>query len=107
MRLTDVFPWLGGFITALAALLGAYAALKAKRIDNRNVTRQETQQSLNAQNVLLDRYEKRITTLEEKVELSSTKLESAMAAREEAIAAHQECESKLAAIEARITEMGG
>jgi septal ring factor EnvC (AmiA/AmiB activator) len=106
--------WVIGVLTSLAALLGAYAALKARSIDAKTATRKETQQALDAQSVLLDRYESRIATLEDHVETIEKTAEDAIAARNEMRRMHKECERSLQATfdrlmlaEARISELGG
>jgi hypothetical protein len=110
----DALPWLGGILTAAAALLGAYAALKAKRIDDKTATRAETQQALDAQGLLLNRYEKRIGILEKQVDAIQDIADGAIAARNEMRLIHKECDrslrhtmERLKIAEAKISELGG
>ena len=104
----------GGVLTAIAALLGGYAALKARSIDDKTATREETQQALNAQSALLDRYEKRIAQLETQVAGIRQTADDAVAARNEMKLIHEECDrslnqtlSRLKRAEARILELEG
>lgn len=103
----DWLPLVGGVSTALAAILGAYAALKARRTEGRAADREETQQVLNAQATLLDRYEKRIDKLERKVHSLERKAEDLLVARDEVTAMHRDCTQRLRIAEARILELGG
>lgn len=64
-----------GLFAGLAAILGAYATILSRRVDQKTSSREDTQQIIDSQNDLLDRYEinnkaleSRIVTLEKKVE---------------------------------------
>lgn len=112
--MSSLLSVLGGTFTALAAVVASYAALKARQVDQKTQTRQETQQALDAQSALLNRYEKRIGWLETEYHKIQVTAEDALAARNEMIHAHQRCESDLAAVsdrlriaETRIMEIGG
>lgn len=112
--MSDWLPWVGGTLTAIAALLSGYAAVKARKTDDRAATREETQQALDAQSNLLTRYERRIdaqdkeiATLRERIAIVEAKAEDAIAARNEVAAKHTECERRLAALEASINPAGG
>ena len=76
---------LGVLATLIASVTGGYAAIAARRTEKRTATREETQQALDAQGELLDRYEKRIESLEATVERT--------------LARHAECEARLFLIE--------
>jgi hypothetical protein len=98
-------PWLGGTLTAIAAVLGAYAAIKARSTEARTATREETQQALDAQDRLLDRYEAKIIELERRVDRCEVVADRALAGRNEARLMHRECERRLKIAEARIAEL--
>lgn len=83
---------LGVLATLIASLTGGYAAIASRRTEKRAATRQETQQALDAQTELLDRYEKRIGGLEEQVERT--------------LARHMECEARLYVIEREAVTRG-
>jgi septal ring factor EnvC (AmiA/AmiB activator) len=89
---------------ALAALLSAggtwYAVQASRRTEKRSATREETQQALDAQDKLLDRYEKRIEKLEDSVK-------TAVAEAAEAKSHNQSCERRLALIEHMLVDLGG
>lgn len=82
-------------LTVVAAVLGSYAAVVARRTEGRSATREETQQALEAQDNLLDRYERRIGVLEARCEVQDKKIEDALARAMTGEQAHRECERKL------------
>lgn len=82
-------------MTAVAAVLGSYAAVVAKRTEGRSATREEIQQALDAQTGLLDRYERRIKTLEDRSARQDTMIEDALGRAMNAEQAHRDCEKKL------------
>lgn len=105
--MSELLPWIGGISTALAAVLGAYATIKARHTETQSADREETQQALDAQSALLNRYEQRIDKLESKVADVEAKAEDAITAKGEFQIMHKDCERRLAIAEARIAELGG
>lgn len=117
----DTLTLVGGILTGIAALLGGYAALKARQVEGRTATREETQQALNAQSELLNRYETRIEDQETLISSLRTKIDRALELQIKMAKAHQQCEasleveqnarkqleSRLRIAEARIAELGG
>lgn len=84
---------LGVIATLIATATGGYAAIQSHRTERRSATRHETQQALDAQSELLDRYEKRIEVLETSIET--------------ALARHAKCEARLMILERQVVELGG
>lgn len=105
--MAELLPWIGGISTAIAAVLGAYATIKARHTETQSADREETQQALDAQAALLNRYETRIEKLEQKVDTVEHRADDAIAAKGEFQLMHQDCERRLRLAEARIAEMGG
>lgn len=105
--MSEWLPWIGGILTAVAAVLASYAVIKQRQNEGKSIGKDELQQALDAQNGLMDRYEKRIERLEARIEVTEKKAEDAIAARDEMNLKHRSCESRLALAEARIAELGG
>ena len=91
---------LGGITALLSACATWYAVAASRRTEKRTATREETQQALDAQDKLLDRYEKRIEKLEDSVK--SAVADAAMAKTHNA-----SCEHRLALIEHMLVDLGG
>lgn len=85
----------GGFLGAVSSLMGAYAVIQSRRTEQRSATREETQQALDAQNVLLDRYEKRIEHLETRNNALHGQVNKALGQLAIAKETHKECEKNL------------
>lgn len=95
---------LGGLATILSGIAGTYAVIMARRTEARSATREETQQALEAQSGLLDRYEKRIESLESKVQSLEKTADDALGRAMSAESAHRDCEQRL---EVALLEMQG
>lgn len=102
-------PWvgLGAVATAFGSFMGGWAALRARATEKKSASREETQQALDAQTALLDRYEKRIAYLEGQNEKLHAKVNDVLARNAMQSEAHKDCERRLALAEARISELGG
>lgn len=103
----DALTATGGVLTACAAVLAAYAAVRAKKTDDRSADREETQQALEAQSALLDRYERRIEHLETRNTVLHEKVNDVAAKQIQTENDHRACQSRLAAAEARLAALGG
>lgn len=98
-------------MTALALVLGAYATVISRRTERGTATREETQQLIDQQNVMLERDERRIAALETKnadlenrVEDALSRAISAESRASSAERAHRDCEQRL---EAALLEFQG
>lgn len=92
--LADVDPlaWVAGISTAVAALVGAYAALVAKRTEWRTASRAETEQALQAQDGLLNQYRTRMTEMRAEFREQLDGVRSELA---EVRSQHEACEERL------------
>ncbi len=103
----DALTALGAVATSLATLAGGWAVLQARRTEKRSADRQETQQALDAQSSLLDRYEKRITHLEARNSDLHGRINDVLAKFAVVSEGEKACKQRLAIAEARISELGG
>lgn len=97
--------------TALAAVLAGYAALQARRTENKTMGRVEMEAALEAQRDLLEIYRGEIKALREKNEQDNNrlhrKINDALAKVAHAVANERKCNERLSIAEAKIAELGG
>lgn len=100
--MTGILAGLASFLTAVSLVVAAMAGRTARGVAKRTLSREDTQQALDAQNRLLDRYEKRIEVQDERlaaqdkrIELLERTAEDAIADRNRLVAAHRQCEKDL------------
>lgn len=112
---------IGGIATLIGAAGGAIGGVMAFQSNKRSAeaekiaantahraaTREETQQALDAQGILIERQDKRIIYLEERNAELHGKINDVLAKSAVMLEEHKHCERRLALAEARIAELGG
>lgn len=112
---------IGPILVAVAAIISAAALIYQRRTEHKAANRAVDQAMLDSRNEMLDRYEKRATTLELRLDAVEAREQAHIKDRDAALAAHRLCQLELAEFkqknesmdarlrmaEARIFELGG
>lgn len=105
----DPVAAISAVMAGIAAILGSWAVVQSRKTEGRSLAREETQQAIDAQTGLLNRYEtaiadrdKKIEALEAKVDALEARVEDALGARAAAESGKRDCEIRCDALEARV-----